>query len=257
VAYHQIYISPQPQAAGRIAIIKIMNKVEEIYSTLLKIYKKQGWWPIFNLEKGISEYGINAPRNEEDIFEIIIGAILTQNVAWKNVETALESLKKKKLLFPKKLHKTENSIIASCIRSSGYYNQKTKKIKNFLDWFSAINYSFNKLKEIETNILRDILLGINGIGQETADSILLYGLNRKIFVVDEYTKRIFSRLNLISSSENYSSVQDFFHREFPGTLRKYNEFHALIVAHGKDICKKTPLCNICYFSSLCTFCSNI
>ncbi|MCL1833208.1 MAG: hypothetical protein FWG49_01775 [Leptospirales bacterium] len=230
-----------------------MNKVEEIYYTLLKIYKKQGWWPIFNAERGISEYGVNAPRNEADVFEIIIGAILTQNVAWKNVETALENLKKKRLLFPQKLHKTEDSIIASCIRASGYYNQKTKKIKNFLDWFGAINYSFDKLKNIKTHALRETLLGINGIGYETADSILLYGLNRKIFVVDAYTKRIFSRLNLISSSESYSSVQDFFHREFPGTPKKYNEYHALIVAHGKDICKKTPLCNICYINNLCAY----
>ena len=230
-----------------------MNRVEETYSAMLKIYKKQGWWPIFNLKSSVSEYGINAPRNDADIFEIIIGAILTQNVAWKNVETALGRLKKEKLLSPKKLHKTENSIIASCIRSSGYYNQKTKKIKNFLDWFSAVDYSFNSLKKIKTNILRDMLLGINGIGPETADSILLYGLNRKIFVVDAYTKRIFSRLNLISSNESYSSIQDFFHREFPGTLQKYNEYHALIVAHGKDICKKTPLCNICYFNASCSF----
>jgi endonuclease-3 related protein len=230
-----------------------MNKVEEIYYTLLKIYKKQGWWPIFNAERGISEYGVNAPRSEADIFEIIIGAILTQNVAWKNVETALENLKKKRLLFPQKLHKTEDNIIASCIRASGYYNQKTKKIKNFLDWFGAVNYSFDKLKNIKTDALRATLLGINGIGYETADSILLYGLNRKIFVVDAYTKRIFSRLNLISSSENYSSVQNFFHREFPGTLKRYNEYHALIVAHGKDICKKTPLCNICKLNNLCAY----
>ena len=232
-----------------------MNKAEEIYFTLLKIYKKQVWWPIFNTKKGISEYGINAPRNDGDIFEIIIGAILTQNVAWRNVETAIESLKKKRLIFPQKLHKTENSIIASCIRSSGYYNQKTKKIKNFLDWFSTIHYSFNKLKKIKTNNLREMLLSINGIGEETADSILLYGLNRKIFVVDTYTKRIFSRMNLISSSENYSSIQNFFHREFTGTLKRYNEYHALIVAHGKDICKKTPQCNICCLSSSCTFIS--
>jgi len=230
-----------------------MNKVEEIYSTLLKNYKKQGWWPIFNVKKGISEYGLNAPRNDSDIFEIIIGAILTQNVAWKNVETALKNLKGKKLLSPQNLHNTENSIIASCIRPSGYYNQKTKKIKNFLDWFSTINYSFDKLKIIKTNILREILLNINGIGQETADSILLYGLNRKIFVIDAYTKRMFSRLNLISSHESYSSIQDFFHREFSGTLKRYNEYHALIVAHGKDICKKEPLCNACYFNSSCDF----
>ena len=234
-----------------------MNKIEEIYSTLLKNYKKQGWWPILNSGTGKCEYGINAPRNDEDIFEIIIGSILTQNVAWTNVETALASLKKKKLLSPKKLHKTENSIIASCIRSSGYYNQKAIKIKNFLDRFSAINYSFDRLKEIKTNSLRDMLLDINGIGPETADSILLYGLNRKIFVVDAYTKRIFSRLNLFSYTESYAAVQELFHREFPGTVKKYNEYHALIVAHGKDICKNKPQCSICCLRDSCFFDMNV
>ena len=230
-----------------------MNEVEEIYSILGKVHKRQGWWPVFSDKKGVSEYNVGAPRDDNDRFEIIIGAILTQNVAWINVEKALGALKKNKILTPRKLYKTEDQIIASCIRPAGYYNQKTIKIKNFLNWFKVINYSFDELKKMKTEVLRESLLGINGIGPETADSILLYAMERKIFVIDAYTKRIFSRLNLISVDDTYESVQKFFHREFSGTVKKYNEYHALIVAHGKDICKNKPQCSICCLNSTCFY----
>jgi len=234
-----------------------MSEVEEIYSILNKTYKKQGWWPIFSNEKGSSEYNVGAPRDDNDRFEIIIGAILTQNVAWKNVEKALGALKKIKILSPRKLHKAEDKIIASCIKPAGYYNQKTIKIKNFLNWFKTINYSFDELKKLKTDILRERLLEINGIGPETADSILLYAMDRKIFVIDAYTKRIFSRLNLTSIDDSYDSVQKFFHKEFNGTIKKYNEYHALIVAHGKDICKNKPLCSGCCLNHTCFYYSEI
>ncbi len=230
-----------------------MSISEEIYSILLSSYGRQGWWPVVSNRTGISEYGTGAPLDDSDRFEIIIGAILTQNVAWKNVEKALKSLKKNKLVSPEKLHKTRDQVIAECIRPTGYYNQKTIKIKNFLNWFAGMNYSFDELKKMKTGTLRDRLLDINGIGPETADSILLYAMNRKIFVIDAYTKRIFSRLNLISSGDSYDTVQKFFHAEYNGTIRKYNEYHALIVAHGKDICKNKPLCEGCCISHFCSF----
>ncbi len=230
-----------------------MNKVEEIFSLLYKAYGKQGWWPIFSSEKDLCVYGSGAPVNDIDRFEIIIGAILTQNVAWKNVEKALGALKKNKILSPLKLYKADHELIASCIKPTGYFNQKTIKIKNFLNWFKKINYSFDELKKIKTDKLRKILLEINGVGPETADSILLYALNRKIFVIDAYTKRIFSRLNLISIDDSYDSVQELFHSDFNGTLKKYNEYHALIVAHGKDICKNKPLCTACCLNGMCTY----
>jgi len=233
-----------------------MNNLEKIYSTLLCKYKKQGWWPIFSVEKGLSEYGVAAPKNDDDRFEIIIGAILTQNVAWKNVEKALASLKKNKILLPRKLHKSDNELIASCIKPAGYYNQKTIKIKNFLNWFSGINYSFDVMQKMETEELRGMLLEINGIGPETADSILLYAMGKKIFVVDAYTKRIFSRLNLVSIDDSYGAIQSFFQNEFKGTVKKYNEFHALIVTHGKDICKNKPLCTGCCLNPTCLYFSD-
>lgn len=230
-----------------------MSRAEEIYSVLLHKYGKQGWWPIVSSKTGTSEYGTGAPADDGDRFEIVIGAILTQNVAWKNVEKALASLKKKKILSPKKLHRTGNQVIAECIRPAGYYNQKAIKIKNFLDWFAAMDYSFEEMKKMKTGVLRERLLEINGVGPETADSILLYAMERKIFVTDAYTKRIFSRLDLTSPDDSYDTVQKFFHDEFSGTVKKYNEFHALIVAHGKDICKNKPLCEGCCLSHSCTF----
>ena len=127
------------------------------------------------------------------------------------------------------------------------------KIKYFLNWFREFNYSFDELKKFRTDVLRAKLLEINGIGPETADSILLYAMSRKIFVIDAYTKRVFSRLNLTSADDSYSSMQDFFHREFRGTVKKYNEFHALIVAHGKDICKNKPLCPDCCLKETCFY----
>jgi len=230
-----------------------MNKVEEIYSIMAASYGKQGWWPVFSKVTGRSEYGTGAPKDDDERFEIVIGAILTQNVAWKNVEKGLESLKRNKILSPRKLHKAENEIIASCIRPTGYFNQKTIKIKNFLNWFKGMNYSFDELKSIKTQVLRESLLSVNGIGPETADSILLYALNRKIFVIDAYTKRIFSRLGFLSSDDSYDSVQNFFQKEFNGTVKRYNEFHALIVAHGKDVCKNKPLCSGCCVKHLCSY----
>jgi len=234
-----------------------MNELEKIYSLLAGTYKKQGWWPVYSSEKKASEYGVGAPRDDQDRFEIVIGAILTQNVAWKNVEKALGALKKSKIFSPRKLHKADDEFIAACIRPAGYYNQKTIKIKNFLNWFRSINYSFDELKKIKTEVLRKNLLAINGVGPETADSILLYALNRKIFVVDAYTKRIFSRLNLTSIDDSYDSIQEYFHRELNGTIKKYNEYHALIVAHGKDICKNKPVCSECCLKHTCFYYSEI
>jgi len=230
-----------------------MSELEKIYFILRKTYGRQGWWPVFSSEKMACEYGVGAPRDDADRFEIVIGAILTQNIAWKNVEKAIGALKVKKILSPRKLQKTENEFIALCIKPAGYFNQKTIKIKNFLKWFNKWDYSFDELKRMKTEVLRDSLLEVNGIGPETADSILLYAMNRKIFVIDAYTKRIFSRLNLVSDGDSYDSVQNFFHREFNGTIRKYNEFHALIVAHGKDICKNKPLCSECCLKDTCFY----
>jgi len=234
---------------------KIVNSSESIYSSLLKRYGVQGWWPVLNPGTGCSVYSGGFPSGSRTMFEICIGAILTQNVAWKNVEKSLMQLKSSGLLSPRILHETENSVIAGLIRSSGYYNQKAIKIKSFLDWFRGYGYSFSRLQKLDTAVLRKELLSVRGIGPETADSILLYALNRKIFVVDAYTRRIFSRLGLVDPSCTYDDLQLFFHKKFHSDTAGYNEYHALIVAHGKEICKNRPLCTDCCLRSKCRYTS--
>ena len=207
--------------------------LNKIYRALLKYHGKQYWWP------GDTE------------FEIMIGAILTQSISWKNVETAIEKLKQNNLLSPEALYSKKWDVIAPLIKSTGYFNQKAKKIKNFLEWFKGYDFSLDLLKQIDTALIRSELLAINGIGEETSDSILLYALSRKIFVIDAYTRRIFKRIGILTGSEKYSKIQEIFHKRFNGLLQDYNEFHALIVIHGKNICKKNPVCIECCISDLC------
>ncbi|HQO40704.1 MAG TPA: endonuclease III domain-containing protein [Spirochaetota bacterium] len=230
----------------------MISETSKIYKILLRHYGAQGWWPVLNLKTGLSVYGHSVkPLNGRVMFEICIGAILTQNVAWKNVEKSLFQLKKEGLLTPRRLAAADNDTIASLIKSSGYYNQKVLKIKNFIAWFSTFNYSFRRLNKIDTRTLRGDLLSVKGIGPETADSILLYALGRKIFVVDAYTKRVFTRIGIIGEDWNYDKIQQFFHEKFCGDVSLYNEYHALVVVHGKDCCKTVPDCVNCCLAQLC------
>ncbi len=230
---------------------RIMNHIRSVYKRLLAYHGPQGWWPIVNATTLRGEYHIGAPRDGMDFFEISIGAILTQNIAWKNVDTALAALKKKGILDPYSLGRVGLSRLSGIIRPTGYYNQKAKKIKNFLALYKRYGFDHRELSRLDPSRLRKELLAVNGIGPETADSILLYALNFKIFVVDAYTRRIFTRCGVLSGNESYHEIQDLFHRQFAGTVREYNEYHALIVAHGKDCCKKKPLCDNCCISRLC------
>jgi endonuclease-3 related protein len=186
-------------------------ELSSIYKLLKKKYGSQGWWPIVNPDTGKSEYDLGVPRNTDDIFEIAIGAILTQNVAWINVEKGIANLKRAGIFSPQSLLKAKEDKIASLITSTGYYNQKAKKIKNFLQWFKTYDFNFQNFSKLKIEEMRRQLLEIKGIGPETADSILLYGLKKKIFVVDAYTKRIFSRLGFFPESYSYEQMQEFFH----------------------------------------------
>jgi endonuclease III related protein len=228
-----------------------MNHIRTVYKRLFAFHGPQGWWPIINESTLGSEYHLGAPRNGIDFFEISIGAILTQNIAWKNVDTALAALKSLGVLDPLSLRKLKPPSLAKIIRPTGYYNQKAKKIRNFLDFYKRFDYDHRALGRCDMHDLRTELLSVNGIGPETADSILLYALKMKIFVVDAYTRRIFARLGVLTGSESYHEIQDLFHRSFKGSVPEYNEYHALIVAHGKDYCKKKPLCDTCCLASLC------
>src|SRR3989344_6619627 len=181
------------------------NKILNIYSVLLGKYGKQGWWPVNS--KNASE--------KTKAFEISIGAILTQNTAWKNVEKAIKNLIEKNLLSPELILKTPVSDIAECIKPAGYYNQKAERLKIFSEFFLK---EFDKLKELNIGEARQMLLSVKGIGPETADSILLYALNMPVFVIDAYTKRLFSRmLGADFNFERYDEWQDFFHKNLKDT----------------------------------------
>lgn len=208
-------------------------------SVLLSIYKRlyrrfgpQKWWPA------------------DTAFEIIVGAILTQNTSWANVEKAIKNLKRNKLLSPKALSGSRISKIARLIKPSGYYNIKAERLKNFLDFLNGkFEGNLKKLLKSESALQRKGLLEIKGIGPETADSILLYAANKPVFVIDAYTKRIFSRHGLIKENAAYEEIQRLFMSNLPGDAGLYNEYHALIVKAGKEFCKKNPKCHLCPLNS--------
>jgi endonuclease III related protein len=205
------------------------NKLRLIYKKLYHFFGPQGWWP------------------GETPFEVMVGAILTQNTNWANVEKAINNLKKYKALSTRKLYKLSGVKIASLIRPAGYYNIKAGRLKNLLDFIND-NYSgdIRQMFRGKTDKLRQGLLSVNGIGPETADSILLYALNKPIFVIDAYTRRVFSRHGFILEDCDYNTVQNLFSKNIRNEVKLFNEYHALIVKLGKDFClKNKPKCDIC------------
>ncbi len=204
------------------------KKLTLIYKKLYNCFGPRHWWP------------------GDSPFEIMIGAILTQNAAWGNVEKAIKNLKRERLISPKKLQKISLRKLKSLIKPSGFYNIKAKRLKNFLIFLDKYKNNIKKLKNKNLYKLRDELLALNGIGKETADSILLYALNKPIFVIDAYTKRIFSRHKLVNENCDYTELQEFFMNNLPKRYKLFNEYHALIVELGKRYCKsKKPVCNLC------------
>ncbi len=211
-----------------LAQVQPKKQLIKIYKLLFDFFGPRHWWP------------------GETPLEVIVGAILTQNTSWSNVEKAIDNLKKYRLLEAKKLYKVDAVYLAKIIHSAGFYNLKSKRLKNFIN-FLFLNYKGNLdlMFKTKTSQLRDELLAINGLGPETVDSILLYAAGKPVFVVDAYTKRILSRHNLISSKAEYVLVQEYFMKNLPRNSRLFNEFHALFVQTGKDFCKKKPLCSKC------------
>ena len=206
--------------------------ITDIYERLFRAFGPQGWWP------------------GETPFEVCIGAILTQNTAWSNVEKAISNLKAAGVFDPEALLEVDHSTLAAVIRPAGYFNQKARKIKDFLSWFKEVG-GFEAMKGMETSALRESLLSIRGIGPETADSILLYALGRPVFVVDAYTIRVLSRHEIIGPDANYYDVQSLFHESLPPDPQMFNEFHALFVRLGKTRCmKRGPACPDCPLETL-------
>ena len=200
----------------------------DIYQKLYKAYGPRHWWP------------------GETPFEVMVGAILTQNTSWKNVEKAIERLKAKGLLDPARIHEISESSLASLIRPSGYFRIKAKRLKAFVNFlFEKYGGDLKKMKKTGLIQLRRELLGVNGIGPETADSILLYGLKKPIFVVDAYTRRILSRHDIVSEKASYDEIQRLFMDHLLHDEERFNEYHALLVHLGKNVCKKRPDCERC------------
>ncbi|NPA95580.1 MAG: endonuclease III domain-containing protein [Thermodesulfobacteria bacterium] len=201
-----------------------------LFWSLYDHFGPQGWWP------------------GETPFEIAIGAILTQNTNWTNVEKAIHNLKEHGLLNPRAMLELPDEKLAQLIRPAGYYNIKTTRLKHFLRFLHDFyNGNIESMKDRDTHILREELLAIHGIGPETADSILLYSLDKPIFVVDAYTIRILSRHDILDpQTTDYQQVQDIFMDNLPRDPCLYNEFHALFVRLGKEFCKKgKPKCSKC------------
>ena len=204
------------------------EKLLTVYKTLYKYSGPQKWWPA------------------KTRFEVIVGAILTQNTAWSNVEKAINNLRKAGLLLPEKIRQIGNRSLARAIRPAGYYNVKAKRLKNLVSFlYSKYGGSIDKLSSEDTAKLRKALLSVNGIGPETCDSIMLYALGKKIFVIDAYTKRIFSRHGFFKESGDYYFIQKYFMDNLPKSKRLYNEYHALIVRLAKEFCKTKPSCKYC------------
>lgn len=222
-----------------------------LYYRLLNHFGHQYWWPI---DKTYHQNQKSDPR-----FEIIVGAILTQNTAWRNVEKALENLKKKKILTVDKIIKVDEEILRSLVQPSGFFYQKARRLKLFASYIH-IHYhnDFQKFFSRNSSEIRQELLMLQGIGGETADSMLLYAGNHPVFVIDAYTKRICKRLPLKGLDDSYSSIQHFFEYELKLIFPKkklvsiYKEFHALLVELAKNYCwKKNPNCNLCPLTKLC------
>lgn len=216
-----------------------MNNLLKIYSILSKQFGKQNWWPT-TLEGDLHPSYHGKKINEKQRFEIIAGAILTQNTSWKNVEKAIINLNKAKVLSVEKLKSIRLTQLAALIKPSGYYNQKAERLK-------IVAAFFDKNK----NPSREQLLEVKGIGPETADSILLYAFNKPVFVIDTYTKRIFSRIGMCKDKCSYDELQTLFHKSLKKDAKLYNEYHALLVELAKRNCRKNPLCSNCQIRNLC------
>ena len=204
----------------------------QVFDLLRSAYGPQNWWPA------------------DTPFEVIVGAVLTQNTAWHNVALAIANLKREGFLDPKLLLHAEPGRVKTLIGPAGYYNVKYERLVNLLRYLDGYGMDLAKLRSLPLSQVREELLEVNGVGPETADSILLYALQRPVFVVDAFTRRLFSRLGLGWMEEApYDEVQQFFMEALSPDLALYNEFHALIVVHSKDTCKKKPRCVACCLSS--------
>jgi endonuclease-3 related protein len=205
----------------------------QLYDRLYAAFGPQEWWPA------------------KTRFEVIVGAVLTQNAAWRNVEQALANLRARRALSPRALHQLAQSELAELIRPSGYFRLKAQRLKNLTGFlFNRYGGALNRMFATDLATLRGELLAVNGIGPETADSILLYAGNLPTFVVDTYTQRVLKRHRWIETDADYHAVKRHFESSLPAEAALFNEFHALLVRVGNRHCRKTPDCEQCPLADL-------
>ena len=208
------------------------RRLMTVYRRLHAAHGPQHWWP------------------GDSAFEIMVGAVLTQNTAWTNVEKAIANLRAAKALSPEAIVAAPQRRLAAWLKPSGYFNIKATRLHAFCAWLIRKGGT-KRIARLPTAVLRAELLQVHGIGPETADDILLYAFNRPVFVIDAYTRRIFQRLGLIRGDENYEPLRQWFETALTADALLFNEYHALIVAHAKDVCRKRPRCGACKIGSLC------
>ncbi len=205
-----------------------------IYQRLLDCFGPQHWWPA------------------EEPFEVIVGAILTQSAAWGNVEKAIANLQGAGALSPQALRKLPKAKLAELVYPCGYYNAKALKLKAFALWLgNHYKDDLDRLFALDAGELRHELLSVHGIGPETADSIILYAAEKPVFVIDAYTRRIISRLGLAPEKDSYAAYQALFMDNLSRDTQMFNEYHALLVCLGKNVCRRQPLCGDCCLNDIC------
>jgi endonuclease-3 related protein len=224
-----------------------------VHDRLLAAYGPQRWWP------------------GDTPFEVMVGSILTQNTAWSNVEKAIANLKSASpghrdcaaeepqpeyevqgILDPEAILAVSTDELAQCIRPAGYFNVKARRLRSFCVWYVE-HGGYRGLAHWDTAALRQALLKVSGVGPETADDILLYAFRRPVFVIDVYTRRLFSRLGLAVGGEDYETLRALFESNLPSEAPLFNEYHALIVRHAKHVCRKQPRCGECCLADACEF----
>ena len=227
---------PRGTSEKRATRADVRRRFLQIFKILMRHFGPQGWWP------------------GETPFEVCVGAILTQNTAWTNVERAISRLKAKKILSSEGLRRVRLSQLSTLIHSAGYFNVKARRLKAFSNFlWGEFEGDLEAMLQGPVGPLREALLSVNGIGPETADSILLYAGGFPVFVIDAYTRRSLERLGLTDSKADYDSLQALFERHLPRDSELYNEFHALWVALGKNYCKPKPLCDLCPLNRICPY----
>jgi endonuclease III related protein len=217
------------------------NDFMTIYTKLYGLYGAQGWWPLQEIDglkpdktgaqTGYHPQNYELPETPNQRFEIILGTILTQNTTWTSAEKALKNLKKLDVVDPEKILSLDNETLKSAIKCAGFLNQKANYIMALTEFFMSLNGEIPTRKE---------LLSVKGVGNETADSILLYAYKQPFFVVDAYTRRIFTRLKLVNDEDSYLEIKKKFESNLPQDYKLFNEYHALIVEHAKRYYSKKP-----------------